>query len=90
MSQTFRAIYEHGVLRPLVPLELPEAAVVECTPVTAQESEGLAEDDEQSVIDQQKRALQALMEKIEKIPQVPNNDGLHGRDHDQILYGKPY
>jgi predicted DNA-binding antitoxin AbrB/MazE fold protein len=28
MSQEFSAIYEHGVLRPLTPLDLPEAAMV--------------------------------------------------------------
>jgi predicted DNA-binding antitoxin AbrB/MazE fold protein len=28
MSQEFRAIYEHGVLRPLTPLSLPESAEV--------------------------------------------------------------
>jgi predicted DNA-binding antitoxin AbrB/MazE fold protein len=28
MSQEFHAIYEHGVLRPLTPLNLPESAVV--------------------------------------------------------------
>jgi predicted DNA-binding antitoxin AbrB/MazE fold protein len=29
MSTTFTAIYEHGVLRPLLPLSLPEHAAVE-------------------------------------------------------------
>jgi predicted DNA-binding antitoxin AbrB/MazE fold protein len=28
MSQEFSAIYEHGILRPLKPLNLPESAVV--------------------------------------------------------------
>jgi predicted DNA-binding antitoxin AbrB/MazE fold protein len=28
MSQEFHAIYEHGILRPLTPLNLPEAAEV--------------------------------------------------------------
>lgn len=28
MSQEFHAIYEHGVLKPLVPLNLPESAEV--------------------------------------------------------------
>jgi hypothetical protein len=31
MSQEFHAIYEHGVLRPLTPLNLPESAEVTCT-----------------------------------------------------------
>jgi predicted DNA-binding antitoxin AbrB/MazE fold protein len=31
MSQEFQAIYEHGVLRPLSPLDLPEAAKVVVT-----------------------------------------------------------
>ncbi len=31
MIQTFQAIYEHGVLRPLVPLSLPDRAQVEVT-----------------------------------------------------------
>jgi predicted DNA-binding antitoxin AbrB/MazE fold protein len=28
MSQEFHAIYEHGILRPLAPLNLPESAAV--------------------------------------------------------------
>ena len=28
MSQEFSAIYEHGILRPLTPLDLPESALV--------------------------------------------------------------
>jgi len=31
MSQQFDAIYEHGILRPLTPLNLPEAAAVTLT-----------------------------------------------------------
>jgi predicted DNA-binding antitoxin AbrB/MazE fold protein len=31
MSQEFQAIYEHGVLRPLTPLDLPESAKVVVT-----------------------------------------------------------
>ncbi len=31
MTETFTAIYEHGVFRPVVPIALPESAQVELT-----------------------------------------------------------
>ncbi|MDZ4779807.1 MAG: antitoxin family protein [Planctomycetia bacterium] len=41
MSQTFSAIYEDGVLRPLTPVEIPDHAIVQvtvATPTTAANS----------------------------------------------------
>jgi hypothetical protein len=37
----------------------------------------------------QQQALNAMFDEVDKLPQAPCNDGLSGRDHDQILYGSP-
>ncbi len=90
MSQEFHAIYEGGVFRPLTPLNLPEL-----TPVTVvvqeqaeQEQSGLAPASPADLQHQQ-QALDAMFAAVDKLPQTPRNDGLSGRDHDQILYGSP-
>jgi predicted DNA-binding antitoxin AbrB/MazE fold protein len=87
MSQEFHAIYEHGVLRPLTPLNLPES--IEVTG-TVQPKNGLdAEGAQPSTADlrTQQDALNAMFQAVEKLPQISHNDGLSGRDHDLILYG---
>jgi predicted DNA-binding antitoxin AbrB/MazE fold protein len=84
MPQEFHAIYEHGVLRPLTPLNLPESAQVSGTLHQAGEAANAIADDE---VQRQQQALDAMFAKVDKLPQVARNDGLSGRDHDQILYG---
>ncbi len=39
MSENIQAIYENGILRPLVPLDLPENSIVEIDVRSATESE---------------------------------------------------
>ena len=85
--ESFRAIYEQGVLRPLEPLDLAESAEVECTLVESGEMAGRGRENADIKITSQKSALHALFDKINQLPQHPVSDGLHGRDHDQILYG---
>ncbi|HEY3394098.1 MAG TPA: antitoxin family protein [Lacipirellulaceae bacterium] len=87
MSQDFRAVYENGVLRPLTPLSLPELTEVVGT---LQEANGVAESGARSravELQRQQAALDAMFEEVDKLPQTARNDGLSGRDHDQILYG---
>lgn len=87
MSQDFRAVYENGVLRPLTPLSLPELTEVVGT---LQEANGVAESGARAravELQRQQAALDAMFEEVDKLPQTARNDGLSGRDHDQILYG---
>jgi hypothetical protein len=37
----------------------------------------------------QQQALDSMFAAVDELPQTPCNDGLSGRDHDQILYGSP-
>lgn len=89
MNYEFQAIYEHGILRPLAPLALPEAAQVTvavrdiCVPVGGG---SILTPDELS---RQQEALNAMFARVDRLPQTPRNDGLSNRDHDQILYGSP-
>jgi predicted DNA-binding antitoxin AbrB/MazE fold protein len=88
MSQEFHAIYEHGILRPLTPLDLPEATKVEVV-LRIAGADSTVGDDRKVEILRQNEALNSMFAEIDAIPQTPNGDGLSGRDHDQILYGSP-
>ena len=85
MSQEFNAIYEGGVFRPLTPLSLPESTPV--TVVVRGPNDGTP--DEAVDLKHQQQALDAMFSIVDKLPQTPCDDGLSGRDHDQILYGTP-
>ena len=90
MSQEFHAIYEGGVFRPLTPLNPPEL-----TPVTVVVEEPLVQQRNGATtvapagLQQQQPALNAMFAVVDSLPQTSHNDGLSGRDHDQILYGSP-
>jgi len=81
MSQQIDAIYDNGVLKPLVPLALPDKARVRLT-VEAEPTYDSAE-----IIARQKAVLQQLWREIDGLPQYQNNDGWSVRDHDDLLYG---
>ena len=87
MSQEFHAIYEHGVLRPLTPLHLPESAEVIGTVQEENGAAGMSAHVDPIVLQRQQQALDAMFREIDKLPQTPYNDDLSGRDHDRILYG---
>jgi predicted DNA-binding antitoxin AbrB/MazE fold protein len=84
MSQSFQAIFENGVLRPLTPLHLPESARVSGT---IDESAAVETPGEPFDLKKQQAALDEMFREIQKLPQAPSNDGLSNRDHDQIIYG---
>lgn len=84
MSQQIDAIYDNGVLKPLVPLSLPDKARVKLT-VDA-ELPAVSESDS-DVLAKQKAALEELRQAIDKLPQTKNNDGWSVRQHDELLYG---
>lgn len=82
MSEHIDAIYDNGVLRPLVPLALPDQSRVKLT-VEPQALPELADN-----LARQKAALLELWQEIDKLPQHKNNDGWSVRQHDEVLYGK--
>ena len=84
MSQSFEAIFENGILRPLTPLRLPESARVSGK---LDESPAIATPAESFDLKKQQAALDEMFREIDALPQAPCNDGLSNRDHDQILYG---
>ena len=83
MSHEFRAIFEHGILRPLDPTSLVENDVVT---VVVQSNGSLTE---YSAVDdaQQKKNLMAALAEANRLPLESPDDGFSGADHDQVLYG---
>jgi len=91
MSQQIDAIYDNGVLRPMVPLALPDQTRVKLTveeelPATP-EGQARAEAAESEVLAKQKAALEELRRAVDQLPQHRNNDGWSVRQHDEVLYG---
>jgi predicted DNA-binding antitoxin AbrB/MazE fold protein len=90
MSQEFDAIYEHGLLRPLTPLNLPESAEVTLVLRAAGQSPDsttIADAPASDVaMSQQRAALSSLRAKMDSLPPGAPQDNLGGADHDRILY----
>ena len=86
MSQPFQAVFEHGVLRPLEPLDLPENQLVSISIVNEaavpQTVEAL-----QKMSAEEKQAVLALLDKMEQMPQKSPADDFSQRDHDRVIYG---
>lgn len=80
MSEEVRAVFEHGVLRPLQPLGLNEAEQV----IVVVRRESSESPDEE----RRKRLLQSL-EAAENCPEEGESGSFSGREHDRILYGDP-
>ena len=94
MSQQIDAIYDNGVLKPLVPLAFPDKARVKLT--VEAESSALSESaaevgtnlsPDSEVLAKQQAALDELRRAVDKLPQTRNNDGWSVRQHDELLYG---
>jgi len=80
MAEQVTAIYEDGVLKPLVPLNLAEHQRVRITVSTDfPETNQLA--------DKQRAAMEQLDAELAGIPDHSPDDGFTSADHDKILYG---
>lgn len=87
MNHTFQAVYEHGLLRPLEPLDLSEHEVVSLTVTTRAEPVAQETEDEEEAIRRQQAALMAFVERAADEQVDMPDDGLTNRDHDKIIYG---
>jgi predicted DNA-binding antitoxin AbrB/MazE fold protein len=75
MTTQFTAVYEHGVLRPTVPVSLVEGSRVEVFIIS------------KPATPDQRTPAQILAE-IAALPMEPGGREFAGRDHDQVLYGE--
>ena len=73
MTKEIEAIYEHGMIRPLQPLELPEGARLDLIVITHEEPKING------------NAAEILAE-IAALPLEGSPDAFSGREHDSILY----
>lgn len=73
MTRTIKAVFEHGLFRPVEPIALAEGQSVEINVPDEREYPSA------------QVVLQALLE-IAAIPEFPPGDGLTSEDHDQVLY----
>ncbi len=74
MTKQIEAIYEHGVLRPLEPIQLPEGARLDVIVITR---------DKQQVAGQNSAEI---LSEIAALPLEGVADQFSGKDHDSILY----
>ena len=75
MTKEIEAVYEHGMIRPLQPLELPEGARLDLIVITHEQSKPNG------------NAAEILAE-IAALPLEGASDSFAGREHDSILYPK--
>ena len=73
MTKEIEAVYEHGMIRPLEPLELPEGARLDLIVITHEQPKTNG------------NAAEVLAE-IAARPLEGSNDSFAGREHDSILY----
>ncbi len=85
MSRTIPAIFDAGVFRPLVPVNLAEGTQVEVQ-VSASASGAVVELSPEQLT-RQRAAVEEMLAEIESLPIEEPDDGFAGRDHDEILYG---
>lgn len=78
------AIYEGGVLRPLVPLDLREHELVSLA--ISAPTENKVEEEDEAV--RQRCVLMAYVAKVESRHDEAPQDGLTNRDHDRLIYGQ--
>jgi predicted DNA-binding antitoxin AbrB/MazE fold protein len=91
MMQPIIAIYENGVFRPLDPVELPEGARVEVSPVGHNGVQSGGEGQRPTATKPlMGEALAALLDEFEALPYTPHPDGRTdiSVNHDEILYPK--
>jgi predicted DNA-binding antitoxin AbrB/MazE fold protein len=83
MTHEFRAIFEHGILRPLDPISLVENDVVT---VVVQSNGSQIEQSKVEGAKQKQNLMDALAE-ANRLPLESSDDGFSGADHDSVLYG---
>jgi predicted DNA-binding antitoxin AbrB/MazE fold protein len=82
MNESFEAIYENGVLRPLKPIALREHEVVTVS-VAPSTGEGAVAAD---IVAHQRDVLLAFVARMESLNDAGTVDGLSNRDHDRVIY----
>lgn len=92
MSYYITAIYDHGLLKPLEPLVLPDQSRVRLR-VEVDETSGTSEFNsiaERSAAEAvaQRRAMNELDVEINDLQDLSPDDGFSSGDHDRILYGE--
>ena len=87
MNHTFQAIYEHGLLRPLEPIDFSEQEVVSLTVTNRATPVPQETEDEEAAVRRQQAALLAFVERAAAEQGDVPSDGLSNRDHDKIIYG---
>ena len=87
MDHCFQAIYEHGVLRPLEPIQLQESEVVSLVIRASQNQPNGTPSVDEELGRGQRDLILAFVSKMESLPQNSPQDGLSNRDHDRLIYG---
>jgi predicted DNA-binding antitoxin AbrB/MazE fold protein len=75
MTKEIEAIYEHGVIRPMEPLELPEGSRLDVIVITHEKPRANGN-------------ATSILAEIAALPLEGASDPFSGRDHDSILYPK--
>jgi len=86
--ETIRAIYEGGVFRPLDPVELPEGAQVEVSPIRENGTQAPEESQRKPSKPLVGEELAALLDQFDSLPYMSHPDGRTdiAEKHDEILY----
>ena len=74
MTKEIEAIYEHGVLRPLEPLTMPEGSRLDVIIVSRAETSGNG------------KGASTILAEIAALPLEGKPDAFSGREHDSVLY----
>jgi len=75
MTKEIEAVYEHGIIRPLQPLELPEGSRLDVIVITHEQTKTNGN-------------IAETLAEIAALPLEGETDSFSGRDHDSILYPK--
>lgn len=75
MTKEIEAVYEHGIIRPLEPLELPEGARLDLIITTHEQPKANGN-------------VAEILAEIAALPLEGPDDASSGREHDSILYPK--
>jgi predicted DNA-binding antitoxin AbrB/MazE fold protein len=86
MDQSIQAIFEHGVLRPLGPLNLNEDEIVSVIIARPTESDSVSPSAQQEA-ERQRDVILRFVDKMKSYPDNCPQDGLTNRDHDRLIYG---